>query len=149
MRDSANPADQDAAPDDAAPAADPSTEAAAPADDTDQATQGEQPSVTPVQTVETPAAATPIVASIRAKLADPAIRKGAPAEDLAALEAFYNSRSEALWMTDMGFSNEAQAAIDEIRKADDWGLSSAAFDLPDAGDLPEFGRGAGGRRDRA
>ncbi len=134
--DAANPADQDAAPtDNAAPTADPSTEAAAPADE-DQATPVEQPSVTPVQTVETPAAATPIVASIRAKLADPAIRKDAAAEDLAALEAFYNARSEALWMTDMGFSNEAQAAIDEIRKADDWGLSSAAFDLPDAGDLP-------------
>jgi murein L,D-transpeptidase YcbB/YkuD len=133
--DSANPADQDTAPADAAPASDPSTEAAAPADE-DQATPVEPPTVTPVQTVETPAAATPIVASIRAKLADPAIRKDAVAEDLAALEAFYNERSEALWMTDMGFSNEAQAAIDEIRKADDWGLSSAAFDLPDAGDLP-------------
>ena len=135
--DSANPADQDATQDDAAPAADPSSEAAAPADDADQATQGEQPGVTPVQTVETPAAATPIVASIRAKLNDPAVRKDAPTEDLAALEAFYNARSEALWMTDMGFSNEAQAAIDEIRKADDWGLSSAAFDLPSAGDLPD------------
>ncbi|MGH9806830.1 MAG: L,D-transpeptidase family protein, partial [Terriglobia bacterium] len=134
--DSTNPADQDAAPDDAAPAPDQSTEAAAPADDSGQATPGEQPSVTPVQTVETPAAATPIVASIRAKLNDPTVRKDAPTEDLAVLEAFYNARSEALWMTDMGFSNEAQAAIDEIRKADDWGLSSAAFDLPSAGDLP-------------
>ena len=116
--------------------AEPSAEAAAPADDADQPS-AEQPSVTAVQTVSTPAAATPIVASIRAKLADPALRKSASSEDLAALEAFYNERSDPLWMTDMGFSREALAAIDEVMKADDWGLSSAAFDLPAAGDLPD------------
>jgi murein L,D-transpeptidase YcbB/YkuD len=134
----ANPADQQAAtPDAGMPApADPSAEAAAPADDAAQPS-AEQPSVTAVQTVSTPAAATPIVASIRAKLADPALRKSASSEDLAALEAFYNERSEAIWMTDMGVSSEAQAAIDEVLKADDWGLSSAAFDLPAAGDLPD------------
>jgi murein L,D-transpeptidase YcbB/YkuD len=134
----ADPADQQAAtPNAAMPApADPSAEAAAPADDAAQSS-AEQPSVTAVQTVSTPAAATPIVASIRAKLADPALRKSASSEDLAALEAFYNERSEAIWMTDMGFSSEAQAAIDEVLKADDWGLSSAAFDLPAAGDLPD------------
>jgi murein L,D-transpeptidase YcbB/YkuD len=133
-----DPADQQVAtPDAAMPApADGSAGAAAPADAADQAPAGE-PGVTAVQTVSTPAAATPLVASIRAKLADPAIRKGASTEDLVALEAFYNERSEAIWMTDMGFSSEAQAAIDEVLKADDWGLSSAAFDLPAAGDLPD------------
>ncbi|HEX9752571.1 MAG TPA: L,D-transpeptidase family protein [Methyloceanibacter sp.] len=134
-----DPADQQAAaPDAATPAsADPSAEpATAPADDANQP-QAEQPGVTPVQTVETPAAATPVVASIRTKLADPALRKDASSEDLAALEAFYNARGEAVWMTDMGFSSEAQAAMDEMLKADDWGLSSAAFDLPSAGDLPD------------
>jgi murein L,D-transpeptidase YcbB/YkuD len=134
-----DPADQQAAmPDAAMPAsADPSAgPAAAPADDANQP-QAEQPGVTPVQTVETPAAATPVVASIRTKLADPALRKDASSEDLAALEAFYNARGEAVWMTDMGFSGEAQAAMDEMLKADDWGLSSAAFDLPSAGDLPD------------
>ena len=133
--DTAAPADQSGAPDEAAPA-DPSAEAAAPPDDSAPA-QADQPSVTPVQTIETPAAATPIVASIRAKLADPALRKDAAPDDIAALEAFYNGRGEAVWMTDMGFSNEAQAAIDEILKADDWGLSSSSFDLPSAGDLPD------------
>jgi murein L,D-transpeptidase YcbB/YkuD len=134
-----DPADQQAAaPDAATPAsADPSAEpATAPADDANQP-QAKQPGVTPVQTVETPAAATPVVASIRTKLADPALRKDASSEDLAALEAFYNARGEAVWMTDMGFSSEAQAAMDEMLKADDWGLSSAAFDLPSAGDLPD------------
>lgn len=93
--------------------------------------------MTPVQTVPIPAAATPIVASIRAKIADPEYRKTATAGDIAALEVFYDGRSEPVWMTDMGFSNEAQAAIDEILDADDWGLSRAAFDLPPAGDLPD------------
>ena len=81
--------------------------------------------------------ATPIVASIRAKLQDPAVAKTANAQDLAALVAFYGARSDPVWMTDMGFSSEAQAVIDEVLRADDWGLSSADFDLPSAGDLPD------------
>jgi murein L,D-transpeptidase YcbB/YkuD len=80
--------------------------------------------------------ASPVVMSIRAKLADQAFAKDASPQDVSALVAFYNARTDALWMTDMGFSTEAQAAIDEIHKADDWGLSSAAFDLPAAGMLP-------------
>jgi murein L,D-transpeptidase YcbB/YkuD len=39
-------------------------------------------------------------------------------------------------MTDMGLSNEGLAVVDEILRADEWGLSSAAFDLPAAGNLP-------------
>ena len=132
------PADQKtAAPDAAMPApANPSAEAASPADDAAQA-PGEQPGVTPVQTVEIPAPGSPLVEAIRTKLADPALREGATADDLNALVAFYNSRGEAVWMTDMGFSSEGQAAMDEILKADDWGLSGSAFDLPSAGDLPD------------
>jgi murein L,D-transpeptidase YcbB/YkuD len=82
-----------------------------------------------------PPEATPVVASIRAKLAD--MGKTSPSADLAALAAFYNTRSDPLWMTDMGFSGYALAAIDEMRRADDWGLSSAAFDLPPADNLPK------------
>jgi murein L,D-transpeptidase YcbB/YkuD len=37
----------------------------------------------------------------------------------------------------MGFSAKAQAVVDEIARADDWGLSAEAFALPPAGDLPE------------
>lgn len=81
--------------------------------------------------------ASPLVAAIRGKLQDADIRKEVPSGDLAALEAFYNARGEAVWMTDMGFSSEAQDVIDEIHQADDWGLSAAAFALPDAGDLPD------------
>ena len=79
----------------------------------------------------------PVLAAIRAKLAHPDLQKGAHAEDLAALEAFYQDRTSApLWMTDMGLSARGQQALFEIGKAEDWGLDRAAFDLPAAGDLP-------------
>src|SRR3990170_7507660 len=135
-----DPADQQAGtPDAATPAsADPSVEpAAAPADDANQPPAGAEAAVPPEAALPPPVEGSPVVTSIRAKLADPAFRKNASSDDLAALEAFYSARSEAIWMTDMGFSSEAQAAIDEMLKADDWGLSSAAFDLPSAGDLPD------------
>jgi L,D-transpeptidase YcbB len=83
-------------------------------------------------------AADPVIASIRSKLGDASLRKGADAKDLAALEAFYAERSDPpVWITPMGFSAKAQTAINEIGKADDWGLSAAAFELPPAGDLPK------------
>jgi murein L,D-transpeptidase YcbB/YkuD len=130
------PADQSTKPDPSMPApADPSPVATSPGGDAGQ--PGETPpATTTVQTVSIPAAAMPIVESIRAKLADPAIRRNASAEDISAAEAFYNGRSEPVWMTDMGFSREGQAAIDEILEADDWGLESTAFPLPSAGKLP-------------
>ena len=82
--------------------------------------------------------ADPVIASIRSKLADAALRKGADPADLAALEAFYAGRSgPPVWVTPMGFSARAQATIDEIGKADDWGLSASAFQLPPAGTLPK------------
>jgi len=79
----------------------------------------------------------PVVSIVRAKLADPALRKDANAEDLAALEAFYGAREGGpLWTTDMGFSARGQAAIFEIEKADDWGLAASSFEVPDADALP-------------
>lgn len=100
------------------------------------AAPSEDAAAEPAGAAASPVDASPAVAAIRSKLQDQAIRKDAPADDLAALEAFYNARSEPVWTTDMGFSSEAQTVIDEIHAADDWGLSSAAFALPDAGDLP-------------
>ncbi|MGC2409265.1 MAG: L,D-transpeptidase family protein [Methyloceanibacter sp.] len=71
------------------------------------------------------------------ELADPGIRKGANADDLAALEAFYGMRTgRPLWMTEMGFSAKGQSALFEIERADDWGLDATAFELPPAGALP-------------
>src|SRR5262245_7520698 len=80
----------------------------------------------------------PIIASIRSKLGDPSLRKGADTKDLAALEAFYAERSgPPVWITPMGFSAKAVEVFNEISKADDWGLVASAFDLPPAGDLPD------------
>ncbi len=81
--------------------------------------------------------ADPVVAIIRAKLADPAIGKGESADDLAALSAFYGARTAGpLWITEMGFSAKGQQALFEIAQAGDWGLDAASFDLPPAGELP-------------
>ncbi|HMK42452.1 MAG TPA: L,D-transpeptidase family protein [Methyloceanibacter sp.] len=89
----------------------------------------------PSATGEKPA--DPIILAIRAKLADPATRKGVASDDLAALQSFYAERTDApLWITGMGFSARAQAVIAEIEKADDWGLPSDAFELPPPADLP-------------
>ena len=85
---------------------------------------------------QTPASADPVVAGIRAKLGDPAIRKDANQADLAALEAFYAERTSPLWVTEMGFSARAQAALFEIGEAEDWGLDPASFELPPADALP-------------
>lgn len=77
-----------------------------------------------------------IVGLIRSKLGDAGLTKGANPDDLAALAAFYASRSDPLWMTEMGFTAKGQAALFEIGKADDWGLDAAAFELPRAEALP-------------
>jgi murein L,D-transpeptidase YcbB/YkuD len=86
---------------------------------------------------DAPPANDPLLDIIRAKLSDAEIRKNVPDKDLAALESFYAGRSgSSLWMMETGFSPQGQAVLDEIRKADDFGLSSAAFDLPDTTDAP-------------
>ena len=116
----------------AAPEAAPSAPLAAP--DAAQPGSADQP---PLAQESAPAAADPVVASIRSKLADPAIRKDADADDLAALEAFYATRAGGpLWTTEMGFTAKGQGAIFEIEKADDWGLDAKAFQLPAASELP-------------
>ena len=83
------------------------------------------------------AAADPIVATIRLKLADAALRKDAQSEDITALQSFYAERSGSpVWITEIGFTARAQVVISEIQDAAEWGLSTDAFDLPPAGDLP-------------
>src|SRR6266508_534221 len=80
--------------------------------------------------------ANPVIDLIRSKLANPGVRSSVNSDDLAALEAFYRARSGPLWMTEMGFSAKGQQGLFEIEKADEWGLDTAAFELPAAGDLP-------------
>jgi len=76
-----------------------------------------------------------IADEIRVKLNDPTLRKGAHADDVAALEKFYAEyNGPALWVTSTGLSPEAQAILREIAKADEWGLDASAFVVPP----PEF-----------
>ncbi len=54
----------------------------------------------------------------------------ADAADRAALVALYESRTQPAWSDVQGLNSRAKLAIEEIRRADDWGLKAAAFDLP-------------------
>ncbi len=86
-----------------------------------------------VEVVPPPPPAHPVVAAIRAKLADPGFRDGFNAATLEGLEAFYGAREgPPLWITDSGFSPKAKALIAEIGNADDWGLDARDFDAPKA-----------------
>jgi len=72
-----------------------------------------------------------IADTIRLKLNDPALRSGAHADDLAAVEAFYAGNSgPALWVTSAGLTPQAQSIIGELAKADEWGLDARAFAVP-------------------
>lgn len=99
--------------------------------------EGREPADATVTTAAPEVPAHPIVAAIRSKLQDPALRQRAHAGDLAALEAHYGALTgPPSWITSMGFSAKAQALIGEIEKAGNWGLDPSAFDLPAASDLP-------------
>lgn len=66
-------------------------------------------------------------------------RLTAPQKDLSegdksdrdALAQFYIARAnQPLWVTEAGLNDKAKAIIDEVRRADDWGLEASDFDLP-------------------
>ena len=75
-------------------------------------------------------AATPAVDAVRRYFGNKSSTAKANGDDIAALQTFYDSRAEALWTKDGAFTPKADALIAEIKKADEWGLSTAAFDLP-------------------
>jgi murein L,D-transpeptidase YcbB/YkuD len=96
----------------------------------------EQPTSTAAETAP-PVPADPVVVLIRSKLADAELRKGPHADDLAALETFYASRTSGpVWTSDMGFSTQAQSILFEIADAEDWGLDPKQISLPPHGELP-------------
>jgi murein L,D-transpeptidase YcbB/YkuD len=75
----------------------------------------------------------PLVAQVRQQLGS--IRGNVAAADRAAVTAFYGERTALLWVTTEGLTARARHAMAEIAKADDWGLSAKAFELPaDSGD---------------
>jgi len=79
-------------------------------------------------------APTPAQVALRKKLSELAGRANvapADAEDLVAATAFYDRhRGPLLWVADTGISERGNAVVNEIRKADDWGLRARDFTLP-------------------
>jgi murein L,D-transpeptidase YcbB/YkuD len=78
----------------------------------------------------------PLLAEIRQQLATLKAGRGIVAADRAGAVAFYAERTGAIWMTADGFTARARHAMQEIAKADDWGLSAKSFELP-AADLAD------------
>ena len=73
----------------------------------------------------------PIVALVRERLAAaPLSGRAIERDDAAGLTVFYAEAARPIWTGKDGFTARATAAMGEIRKADDWGLKAAAFDLP-------------------
>jgi murein L,D-transpeptidase YcbB/YkuD len=64
---------------------------------------------------------------------------GTKQADRDALWMFYAARQAPVWVAMTGWTPAARAVIDEIARADDWGLEASAFDvpaLPAAGGMP-------------
>ena len=72
----------------------------------------------------------------------PGLVKRAHPDDRAATTTFYEEqRGPLIWVTETGLSDKGRAVISEVRKADDWGLHSSDFSVPQlpAGNLsPEI-----------
>jgi L,D-transpeptidase YcbB len=110
------------------PSSEPSSEPAAPAAAAPYAPASAEPA--PPAAVPVPVVVDPILDEVRQQLAQPA-RGAVDRADRAALAAFYAQGSATpLWVAADGFTLRARHALAEIRKAEDWGLSAAAFDLP-------------------
>ena len=76
----------------------------------------------------------PVIVEARRKLAAEAKAGNAgERDDRAGLAAFYEARAgEPVWAGADGFTQRAKQAMDEIRRADQWGLNPSAFALPEA-----------------
>lgn len=101
------------------------------------ATNEAPPAAPPAEQAQTPppAPVDPVVGAVREVLGDTAITGKSAPQDRDAASAFYQARSEGpLWVkTDGSFTAAGEAAIGEIRKADDWGLNATSYTLPQAG----------------
>lgn len=73
----------------------------------------------------------PVIAAVRIWFEDAGNASKAVKADADAATAFYAARTGApLWIDGTSFNAKAKAAIDEVRRADDWGLAASAFNLP-------------------
>lgn len=74
----------------------------------------------------------PVVLAVRGRLADKSlISKASPADDVAAIAAFYAARPDLLWTKSGAYTERAEAVIGELQKAGDWGLEPADFAIPE------------------
>jgi murein L,D-transpeptidase YcbB/YkuD len=93
------------------------------------------PAAPPETAVAPTPPADPIIAAVRTKLIEPGFITKADKDDITAAVTFYGARTGApLWVDANGFSSKAKTAIEEVMKADDWGLQASQFDLPTLAD---------------
>ena len=71
----------------------------------------------------------PLLLSVRRKLLAP-LPEGTTQADRDGLWMFYAARTEPVWVDKNGWTPKAVAAIEEIKRADDWGLQASAFEIP-------------------
>ncbi|MHA1518213.1 MAG: L,D-transpeptidase family protein [Alphaproteobacteria bacterium] len=72
-----------------------------------------------------------ITDTLRQTVDDPVLHKGAQADDIAAVRAFYGSHTgPALWLNTAGISPRGQALLGELGRAGEWGLDPSLFRVP-------------------
>ena len=71
----------------------------------------------------------PLLLSVRRKLLAP-LPEGTTQADRDGLWMFYAARTEPVWVDKAGWTPKAVIAIEEIKRADDWGLQASAFEIP-------------------
>jgi murein L,D-transpeptidase YcbB/YkuD len=87
----------------------------------------QSPAATEAAAAQAPIEVDPIVALVRARLAE-RVKERADRDALVALYA--ETGRTPLWVTDGELSRRARDVIGEISRADEWGLSATSFDLP-------------------
>ncbi|CEJ88611.1 ErfK/YbiS/YcfS/YnhG family protein [Hyphomicrobium sp. GJ21] len=109
-----------------------STESATAAPTATPAQPEAQPSTQPAAAAAAPETlVSPVVEAARRKLADKSLSgRDNVSSDIAAAADYYNSRKEPIWVHDGSFDEKAKSVISELRKADDWGLESSDFTIP-------------------
>ena len=81
------------------------------------------------QATDQAVAPSPTLIILRKMLPD--LARQAHPDDRAAMTTFYEERrGSLLWVTETGLSDKGRAVISEVRKADDWGLRSSDFSVP-------------------
>ena len=82
----------------------------------------------------------PIIALVRERLATPLAKASAgDREDFAALASFYaEGDGQPVWTSRTGLTQRAKDAIAELRKADDWGLRAADYEVPTVDSAASF-----------